>query len=61
MKVIINVTKEQEVDLSEEDCERILIKTLYKDWYSGFDKVMADVDKEAFRRVYYVYSGKHLV
>ena len=61
MKVVVNVTKEQEIDLSEEDCERILVKTLHKDWYAGFRDVMPDSDKEVFKRVYHIYSAKHLV
>ena len=61
MKFKIRVLQEQEVDLSEEDCEQILIKTLHKDWYSHLSGCMDEDDEEAIKRVYNMYSAKHLV
>lgn len=61
MKFKIKVLQEQEVDLSEEDCENILIKTLHKDWYSHLSGCMDAGDEEAIKRVYTMYSAKHLV
>lgn len=61
MELTVTIKKEHEIELSEEDCERVLIKTLHNDWYSGFKDVMPESDKIAFSRVYHIYSAKHLV
>jgi len=60
MKFEVNVVSKQVIDLSEEDCENILIKTLQNDWYAIFQG-MDEQDGEAIQRVYNIYSGKNLV
>lgn len=60
MKFEVNVVSKQVIDLSEEDCENILIKTLQNDWYAIFQGMDED-DCEAIQRVYNIYSGKNLV
>jgi hypothetical protein len=60
MKFEVNVVSKQVIDLSEEDCENILIKTLQNDWYAIFQGMDED-DCEAIQRVYNIYSGKVLV
>jgi hypothetical protein len=60
MKFEVNVVSKQVLDLSEEDCENILIKTLEHDWYEIFQG-MDKEDGEAIQRVYNIYSGKNLV
>lgn len=60
MKFEANVTRKEVLDLSEEDCEQILIKTLEYDWYETFTGV-DEQDGEAIKRVYNIYSGKNLV
>jgi hypothetical protein len=60
MKFEASVTRKEVLDLSEEDCEQILIQTLYTDWYETFTGV-DEKDGEAIKRVYNIYSGKNLV
>ena len=60
MKFEANVTRKEVLDLSEEDCEQILIQTLYTDWYETFAGI-DEKDGEAIKRVYNIYSGKNLV
>lgn len=61
MKFEVNVVSKQVIDLSEEDCENILIQTLHNDWYDIFQQSMDEQDGEAIKRVYNIYSGKNLV
>ena len=61
MKFEVNVVSKQEIDLSEEECENILIKTLEIDWYDIFQSSMDEQDGDAIKRVYNIYSGKNLV
>ena len=61
MKLSVIVRKAEEIDLTDEDCERVLINTLHDDWYAGFRDVMPESDKDAFKRVYYIYSARTLV
>ena len=61
MKFEVNVVSKQVLDLSEEDCENILIQTLHNDWYDIFQSSMDKEDSEAINRVYNIYSGKNLV
>lgn len=61
MKVEVNVVSKQVLDLSEENCENILIQTLHNDWYDIFQESMDTQDAEAIKRVYNIYSGKNLV
>jgi len=61
MKFEVNVVSKQVLDLSEEDCENILIKTLEHDWYDIFQASMDVQDGDAIKRVYNIYSGKNLV
>ena len=61
MKFEVNVVSKQVIDLSEEDCENILIQTLHNDWYDIFQSSMDKEDGEAIKRVYNIYSGKNLV
>ena len=61
MKFEANVTRKEVLDLSEEDCENILIQTLHNDWYDIFQESMDTKDAEAIKRVYNIYSGKNLV
>jgi len=61
MKFEVNVVSKQVLDLSEEDCENILIQTLHNDWYDIFQSSMDKEDGEAIQRVYNIYSGKNLV
>lgn len=60
MKFEANVTRKEVLDLSEEDCEQILIQTLHYDWYNTFIGIDNE-DGEAIKRVYNIYSGKTLV
>jgi hypothetical protein len=61
MKFEVNVVSKQELELSEEDCENILIQTLHIDWYDIFQSSMDKEDGDAIKRVYNIYSGKNLV
>jgi hypothetical protein len=61
MKFEVNVVSKQVLDLSEEDCENILIQTLHNDWYDIFQSSMDKEDGDAIKRVYNIYSGKNLV
>lgn len=61
MKFMINVAQLQEIDLSEEECENILIKTLHHDWYEHMQGCMDEEDEAAIKRVYNIYSAKNLV
>jgi hypothetical protein len=61
MKIMLNVKKLQEVELSIEDCSEILIKTMESDWYNTLQNDIDDEQEDAFKRVYNFYSGKHLV
>jgi hypothetical protein len=61
MKFEVNVVSKQVLDLSEEDCENILIQTLHNDWYDIFQSSMDKEDGDAIKRVYNIYSGKTLV
>lgn len=61
MKVEVNVVSKQALELSEEDCEHILIQTLQNDWYDIFQTSMDKEDADAIKRVYNIYSGKNLV
>jgi hypothetical protein len=61
MKFELKITKQQTVDLSEEDCDAILISTIARDWDSFNECGMDKYDLEAIKVVYYIYSGKVLV
>lgn len=60
MKIMIDVTKLQEVDLSDEACDNILIQTLHDDWYNHLQGSVSEVEAAAFNIVYNFYSGKTL-
>jgi len=60
MKIMIDVTKLQEVDLSDETCDNILIQTLHDDWYNHVQGTVSEVEAAAFNMVYNFYSGKTL-
>jgi len=61
MKVEVSVINKQVLELSEENCENILIQTLHNDWYEIFQSSMDKEDSDAIKRVYNIYSGKNLV
>ena len=57
---MIDVTKLQEVDLSDDTCDNILIQTLYDDWHDHLCDNVTEVEAAAFNIVYNFYSGKTL-
>jgi hypothetical protein len=60
MEFELTICKKQVVDLSEEECEAILVKTLKNDYYNIFHDLDADACA-AVKEVYYIYTGQTLV
>lgn len=61
MKIFVKKIKEEEVELSEEVCEKVLIDTIRNDYFNHLIHNLTEEEVKSLNFVYNLYSGKDLL